>query len=191
MGNTTALPPDETLPSSLPTRETRPHGASQPCYGKMPPWRGRCYFAAHLSSQMNTQTVGPVLWQTPGMWQGGDKHSPVMRWTNTEHWTAHQEPVFAEAQQSRLVDVQVKPEQEALDAFAMRTKSSQIFPDPLAMSDYHPVNGHSKIYILDRSRRAEVIPFKILWLRNHHYVFHTNFALRVFYPKEILVYQSK
>ena len=76
----------------------------------------------------------------------------------------------------------MNPEQETSNAFAMRTKSCQIFPDPTPVFDLEHVNGHSKIYILYMSKRTEVIPFYTSQLKNHH-GFHTNFAVKTFYPQ--------
>lgn len=74
------------------------------------------------------------------------------------NWAAHQEFVSPEAQQPGLTAVQMHPEQETSNAFAMSTKSCQIFPDPLSTFDLDLVNGHGKTHILDMNKRAEVIP---------------------------------
>lgn len=76
-----------------------------------------------------------------------------------ENETAHQESVSPEAQQSRLIAVQMNPEQDTANALAMRTKSCQILPDPSSIFDSHHVNGHGETYILSMSKRAEVAPF--------------------------------
>lgn len=75
-----------------------------------------------------------------------------------EHQTAHQELVLPKAQQSGLIAVQMDPEQETSNAFAMRTQPCQMFPDPLSILYFDHVNGHGEIYVLNMSKRAEVIP---------------------------------
>lgn len=119
--------------------------------------RGLHHLTAHSFPLANTQTVGPVLCQTWGTEQEWDKHSPGSQ--VNRHYTAHQESVSSKAQQPRLIAVQMDPKQETSNAFAMRTKPCQVFPDPLSIFYFHHVNGHSKIYILNMSKRLEVIPF--------------------------------
>lgn len=149
-GNTTSLPPAVLLPRSLLTQDTSRSHVKTKCQLGEVYTTSRCI---HCLQQTHTRGTGS---------EPDTRDGTRMRHTGgpvNENKPAHQEPVSPEAQQSGLIAIQMNPEQETSDALAMRTQSCQVFPDPLTISDLDYVNGHSKICILNKSKRTQVIPF--------------------------------